>query len=422
MFRPRFAWRTVAVLGAAALLLGACADDGEETPAPTDEPFEGTLNVGVILPQSGQLAFLAPPMFSGLRLAEEEINAAGGVWGSNISLSIVDEGDPETPDVAVANAATLVREGVNAVVGAAASGITVNIIEQFRDAQIIQVSPSNTGIPLDNHPARDYYFRTAPSDVMQGTVLAEEILADGYESIVIIARQDAYGEGLAAQTAEVYERNGGAVLDTIVYDPGAADFTSVADRIREELDPDAIVLITFEEGLRIMSALIEGSLGIADGKQWYLVDGNHDEWGDRLPEGALDGVKATAPTPADEPEEFYGRMDEQSDEELSTYIYGPETYDALILIALGAIKANTDDPDAIREAMVDISRSPGTACTGFAECADLLAAGEDIDYNGASGPVNWNDRGDPVQSTIGVYLYNAENTYVLDRVEATQLE
>jgi branched-chain amino acid transport system substrate-binding protein len=421
MFRPRFAWRSVAVLGVAALVLGACAEDDDDPGDVTDEPFEGTLNVGVILPQSGQLAFLAPPMFAGLDLAEEEINAGGGVWGSDITLTVVDEGDPETPDVAVSNAGTLVREGVNAVVGAAASGITVNIIEAFRDAQIIQVSPSNTGIALDEHPARDYYFRTAPSDVMQGTVLGDEIVADGHESIVIIARQDAYGEGLAAQTAETYEAGGGEVLDTIIYDPTAADFSSEISAI-SDLDPDAIVLVTFEEGLRIMSGLIEGGMGIADGKQWYLVDGNHDEWGDQLPAGALDGVKATAPTPADEPEAFYQRMDEAADEDLSTYIYGPETYDALMLIALGAVSANTDDPDAIREAMVEISRGPGTECGTFADCLALLEGGEDIDFTGASGPVNWNDAGDPVQSTIGVYNYNAENTYELDRVEEARLE
>jgi ABC-type branched-subunit amino acid transport system substrate-binding protein len=423
MIRPNFAWRSVAVLGVAALALGACADngDGDGDLGPGDEPFEGTLNVGVILPQSGQLAFLAPPMFAGLDLALEEINADGGVWGSDVELSIVDEGDPETPDVAVTNAGTLVREGVNAVVGAAASGITVNIIEAFRDAQIIQVSPSNTGIALDEHPARDYYFRTAPSDVMQGTVLGDEIIADGHGSIVIMARQDAYGEGLANQTAEVYEAGGGEVLDIIVYDPGAADFSSEVARVRE-LDPDAIVLVTFEEALRIMTTLIEQNLGVADGKQWYLVDGNHEEWGDQLPAGALDGVKSTAPTPADEPEAFYDRMREAADEELTTLIYGPETYDALMLIALGAIAANSDNPDDIRAAMVEISRSPGTDCSGFADCAALLRDGEDINYTGASGPVNWNDRGDPIQSTIGVYLYTAENTYTLDRVEPTQLE
>lgn len=236
MFRSRIALCSVAVLGVAALTLGACADNGDE-PEPQSLDFEGTLTVGTILPQSGQLAFLSPPMYAGLAIALEEINAAGGVWGNEVLTSDVDEGDPETPDVAVTNANTLIREDVNAVIGAAASGITGNIIEAFRDAQIIQVSPSNTGVSLDTHPARDYYFRTAPSDVVQGTVLAEEILADGHESIVILARQDAYGEGLANQVAQVFEAAGGEVRELAVYDPTAADFDSEVARTRDA-DPD----------------------------------------------------------------------------------------------------------------------------------------------------------------------------------------
>jgi ABC-type branched-subunit amino acid transport system substrate-binding protein len=437
MKRPMW-WRTAALASVAALTLAACAGDDDDAPAeeappveeedaPAAPAFEGTLDVGVILPQSGQLAFLGPPMFSGIDLALAEINEAGGVWGNDVVLNIVDEGDPETPDVAVTNANTLIRDDVDAVIGAAASGMTVNILEAFRDAQIIQVSPSNTGVPLDEHPARDYYMRTAPSDVMQGTVLAEEILADGHETVSILARQDAYGEGLAAQTQAVYEAGGGEVVGgaPIIYDPTAADFDSEVSAVASA-DPDAIVIISFEEGERIMNGLAEGGLGVADGKQWFLVDGNHDEWGDTFPEGTLDGVKATAPTPADEPEAFYAQMDafveEQGQEELSTYIYGPESYDALMLIALGAVAADTDDPDARRAAMIEASRAPGTACRGFVECRDLIVAGEDVDYQGASGPVNWSDVGDPIQSTIGIYNYNAENLYELDRVEATQLD
>lgn len=421
MIRKRLALHSVAVLGVAALALGACADNGDDEPEAPSLDFQDTLEVGVILPQSGQLAFLSPPMFAGLDLALEEINAAGGVWGNPVATSIVDEGDPEVPDTAVANANTLIREDVDAVIGAAASGITGNIIEAFRDAQIIQVSPSNTGINLNDHPARDYYFRTAPSDVVQGTVLAEEIIADGHESIVILARQDAYGEALAEQVAEVYEAAGGEVRELAVYDPTAADFDSEVARTRDA-DPDAVVLITFEEGLRIMSGLIEQDMGIAAGKQWFLVDGNLEEWGDQLPEGALDGAIATAPTPAEENTEFQGRLDEAATEELTTYTYGPETYDALVLIALGAIQANTDDPDAIRTAMIDISREPGTSCTAFAECLELIKDGQAIDYTGASGPVNWNDVGDPSQATIGVHLYDAANTFELQRIETGILE
>lgn len=421
MFRSRLALCSIAVLGVAALTLGACADNGDGEPETPSLDFQDTLDVGVILPQSGQLEFLSPPMFAGLDLALEEINAAGGVWGNPVATSIVDEADVESPDVAVANANTLIREDVDAVIGAAASGITANIIEAFRDAQIIQVSPSNTGATFDVHPARDYYLRTAPSDVLQGLVLADEIVADGHESIAILARQDAYGEGLANQVAQVFEAAGGEVRENIVFDPTAADFAGEADRVRNA-DPDAVVLITFEEGLRIMNALIERDMGVAAGKQWFLVDGNLTQWGDQLPEGALDGVIATAPATAEEPEAFYNRMQESTTEEIEDFTYGPETYDALMLIALGAIQANTDNPDEIRAAMIDISRAPGTECTGFAECLDLIKNGQAIDYTGASGPVTWNDIGDPSQATIGVHLYSADNNYELQRIEEAKLE
>lgn len=428
MFRRKYAWRSVAVLGAAALVLSACGEgDGDGNGdgngnGDAEQPFEGTLDVGVILPQSGQLAFLGPPMFAGIDVALAEINEAGGVWGNDVVLSITDEADPETPDVGVANAGTLVREDVDAVIGAAASGMTVNMIEQFRDAEIVQISPSNTGIALDDHPARDFYLRTAPSDVMQGTVLANEIIADGHETIAIIARQDAYGEGLAAQTREVYEANGGQLaLDPIIYDPGAAEFSAEIGAIREA-DPDAIVLITFEEGERIMSGLIEQDLGPEAGTQWYLVDGNLSDWSDSFEAGAMEGAKATAPATDVEPEAFYARMDEVASEPLDAYTYGPESHDALMLIALGAIAANSDDAGEIKAAIIELSKDPGTTCTTFAECKELLEAGEEINYDGASGPFNFNDVGDISQSTIGVFEFGADNNYTQLRIEPTQLD
>lgn len=53
----------------------------------------------------------------------------------------------------------------------------------------------------------------------------------------------------------------------------------------------------------------------------------------------------------------------------------------------------------------------GEKCTTFKACKDLLDAGKDIDYDGASGPIEWNDAGDPAEATIGIYQYGADNTY-----------
>ncbi|MFC7107494.1 hypothetical protein ACFQQB_48165 [Nonomuraea rubra] len=96
--------------------------------------------------------------------------------------------------------------------------------------------------------------------------------------------------------------------------------------------------------------------------------------------------------------------------ELAEYTYAAESYDAVTLIALAAEAAKADTGAAIAGKLVEVSKG-GTKCTGFKECADLLKAGTDIDYDGVSGPVDFNDVGDPSVATIGVYQYRADNTF-----------
>ena len=98
------------------------------------------------------------------------------------------------------------------------------------------------------------------------------------------------------------------------------------------------------------------------------------------------------------------------DPELEDFSYAPESYDAAILIALAAIQAQSVESRAIADNLVAVSKD-GTECTTFAECVDLLGQGEDIDYNGASGPITFSDAGDVTEATIGIYEYGADNTY-----------
>src|SRR5262245_25552326 len=118
--RPKSAWRSAAVLGAAvALTLGACSS---ETETPEDTTFSGTLKIGTILPQTGNLAFLGPPEFAGVDLAIQEINENGGVWGNDVTVSHKDSGDTTT-DIASQSAEAHIQDGVQAVIGAASSGV-----------------------------------------------------------------------------------------------------------------------------------------------------------------------------------------------------------------------------------------------------------------------------------------------------------
>ena len=243
--------------------------------------------------------------------------------------------------------------------------------------------------------------------MIQGSALAEEILADGHATVGILAQQTAYGEGLANQIEAVLTDGGSQVVAKEFYDPAQTEYSAGVNAL-VDADPSAIVLVSYDESLQIIPSLIGADLG-PDTKQWYFVDGNRLDYSEDFEEGLLEGVKATQPGSEEEPTDFFNRLNELPPD-LPQTAYTMEAYDAAILIALGAIAADSDNPDEIRAAMIAASDG-GTVCTTFAECKELLEAGEDIDYDGISGPVAWNADGDPGRAEIGIFEYQADNTY-----------
>jgi hypothetical protein len=171
--------------------------------------------------------------------------------------------------------------------------------------------------------------------------------------------------------------------------------------------PEAIVLIGFDETLTILPELATQGIGPQD-VPVYFVDGNLSNYGDDLPEGFLEGNKGTLPG-AEAPGDFQERLLEV-DPDLNDFSYAAESYDAAVLVALAAIAAQSVEPRDIADNLVSVSRD-GTACETFADCKELLEAGEEIDYNGISGPISFSDAGDPTEATIGIYEYGPDNTY-----------
>lgn len=407
--RPERSWtlRSIAVLGVATLVLAGCGDDGGDDGddgGADGGTFEGTFNLGLVLPQTGGLATFGQGMIAAAELAVQDVNAAGGVWGSDVNTIIQDEGPAEEAEVVQAAADTMISQGAHAVIGAASSGATLNVIETLYNQKIIQVSPSNTGVALSNHQFGDYYFRTAPSDVLQGSVLAEVAIEDGNQTMAIMGQQTPYGETLAAQIESVFTAGGGEVVATEFYDQAQTEYSGEAEAMANA-GADAFVLISYEESRQIIPALIGAGLDPQE-VQWYFVDGNNLDYSEDFDEGLLEGVKATTPGPA--PEEFLTRLAEFR--ETPETVYAPESYDAVISVALAAIAADTDDPDAIRDAMFEVV-SGGTKCTSFEQCKDMIEAGDDIDYDGVTGPISWapDTGGDPTEATIGIFEYGADN-------------
>jgi ABC-type branched-subunit amino acid transport system substrate-binding protein len=232
---------------------------------------DGVLTIGTLLPETGNLAFLGPPEVAGARVAIAEINENGGFNGADVVLSEGDSGDTST-DTATTTVTRLLSENVDAIVGAASSGVTLTVIDQVVGAGVTMISPANTSKTLSTYDDNGLYFRTAPSDILQGLVLAEVIATDGHTNIVILNLDDAYGNGLAEDLTANFEASGGTVADTIVYDPQAQTFDAEVDEAASA-DADAIVLIGFEESSRILAAMVEAGIGPND-IPVYGVDGN----------------------------------------------------------------------------------------------------------------------------------------------------
>ncbi len=397
---------SLAALGALGLL-AACGGGGGGEAAGGGAPKligDGTLKVGYVLPETGQLAFLGPPQIQALKLAIKQINADGGVLGKKIPDPVAAD---EAGDQAVAqqSADRVLASGVQAVIGAAASGMSLAIIDKVTGAKVVQCSASNTAPTFTNYQDSGYYFRTAPSDVLQGPVLADTVVSDGYSRIAIVARADDYGRGLADATAKSLREAGATVALKDTYDPNATNFNATVQKV-VNTKPDAVVVIAFEEGKQIVKGLIEAGYG--PGKVgMYGADGLRSEELPKLVDpnnpSVLAGMKGTAPASA-ENAQFVTSL-KQFAPGLKELQFAPQAYDCMTAIALAAQQAKTNDPAVFRNAMVGVTRD-GTKCATFAACKGLIGAGTNIDYQGVSGPLDFIPAGEPGAATIEVYSYD----------------
>jgi branched-chain amino acid transport system substrate-binding protein len=436
----------IAVIGASALVLAGCAGDSEPaasgdaggntsadfpidcdaaapasytpeyTSTSTGPGTDLTYTIGTALPVTGNLAFLGPPEISATEFAASEINAAGK--GITIDLKQGDSGDTDNKAYET-EIPRLLGEGATAIIGAASSGTSLQFIDQVIAANAIQFSPANTSAAFTGYKDNGLYWRTAPSDVLQGEVLGNLIGADGNETLGMIVLNDAYGTGLACFTKAAFEAAGGEVVATSLYNTGDTNFSAQVEDVLAA-GPDAIALITFEEVKTIIPELIGADVSP---EQLYLVDGNLANFGDDFEAGTMAGAKGTYPAvdPAsiatfrDNLQAFWTGA---GNAELQDFTYGPESYDAVVLLALAALQAgSTAGPDvAANLQAVSGGSGDGTKCTSFAECADLIIAGEAADYDGVSGPITFNEVGDPTEASIGVFEYGDDNNYEFVRV------
>ena len=378
-------------------------------PAPASDP----LILASLMPLSGDLASLGPGIALGAALAVEQINAAGGINGQPVQLIEGDSGCDGA--VALTSLNDVIAQGAQGVMGAACSGTSLAILDTAIAAEVVMVSPSNTSPQFTKIDKKGFYARTAPSDLLQGDVLASLLVEDGVQTVSIISRADSYGRGLAEATAAAFEAAGGTVKTIVYHATDASEFTSEVTAVGKG-DADAIVGILFPEtGCGVLQPAFEQ--GLLD-TPWYMTDGVKDAGLASLCGlgTALDGFKGTAPGSAagEAKDAFEAAYAGVSADGSPTFIFAPQAYDAVMLMAISAAANGVTGPE-IASGLVAAS-SGGEKCIGVA-CIALAADGVDVDYVGASGEIELNAVGDPTAATYDIWTTEGDTNPVLKSVD-----
>ena len=383
-----------------------------DTPAcsPSAKPADGVLSLGTLLPKTGAFVYTGPAMDAGVHLAIKDINDAGGIPGIAVKLDEANQRDEGHPSADTASQSTdaLLAGGVDAIIGPGASAVAVKVIDKVACAGVIMLAPGTTSPVFTTYPDHGLYFRTAPSNALEGPLLGKLVVADGNSTAVVMSHNDAYGNPLRETTEKAIRESGGQILDSFSYDPHARKYDRLIQRIKVK-NPDAIVLIGFTESAQILAKMIEGGLG-PKSKRVYGSDSNMTNTlaGQVSPRdpGGLAGMKGLLPYAGGEA--FVKRLTEDN-RGLLDLTYAAHAYDAVMITALAAAVAGTDAPAAIANEINGVTKT-GEKCTSFAACMTLVKDHKDIDYDGPSGPLEFDDPGEPSLVTYVISEIQADGT------------
>ncbi|ASC72137.1 Amino acid/amide ABC transporter substrate-binding protein, HAAT family [Halomicronema hongdechloris C2206] len=393
-----YRWRQFGATVAMTVLVAACGgtqQTTEDTEATTESASRETVDLGALLPMTGDLQAFGETSLNGINMAVDDINADGGVLGKTLAVNVGDTQTAAQPSIDAAQK-LISLEGVVAIIGALSSGNTIPVAESITSKNTIpQISSASTSPVITGLNDNDFLFRTVPSDAFQGVALAQIAREQELEQLAVIYINNDYGQGLAESFKAAFEAQGGTITGMVPYEQAQASYRGELQQLAQG-DATALTLIGYpENGITILKQALEE--GFFD--SFVFTDGmKAPEVIDAIGAETLEGAFGTAPqalTDSDAYQTFVSAY-EAAYGELPPKPYIDTAYDATMLLALAIQKAGNTDGAAIRDALREVANAPGTKVGpgDWAVAVDALADGEDIDYEGASGALEFDDNGD----------------------------
>ncbi len=356
--------------------------------------YAGPVKIGCVLSLTGTGAPECGPQQQGVVLAEKHINNDGGLLDGKLEILYADgQSQPGASTTAVNKLVKM--NNIPVLLGGWSSGCSIAMSTVTIPNKVVQIGTGCTSPQITYLKDNDYFFRTSPSDAGQGVALAMLAKRKGYKTASTIVINNQYGIGIEQVFKEAWEKSGGEFLAAVRADKNKASYRSELGKVFKN-DPDVVINAVYPVDNTVMM------------KQWYQMDlgGN---WlaaevgkAPTLPEklgyeiyGNVEGVSTGAPDSKARDLFDQAWKDEFGDADQS--VFSASAYDATMIAALAMEKAGTaEDTAAIRDAIREIANPPGEVVTidEFAKAKELIAQGKDIQYVGASGPVDFDEHGD----------------------------
>jgi branched-chain amino acid transport system substrate-binding protein len=407
--------RRLAVVAVTATVSAACS--GGSTPsgssiaptataAPVAERanLDGSFRIGVLLPTTGPGRALSEPMLLAIDMAVSDINAAGGLFGQGVTVYRRDEGsDAKSASSALAELAGTDR--VDVIIGPASSRLARGMFSTIAERSLPTCSPAATAGSLSDSNDRGFFVRTMPSDDLEAAAMAQAIASTGGRSTAIVYPDDEFGVAMTARLREGLRQNGNTVLPPVAYDPAARTFDDVTARVFTDPMPDSVALIGVPEpGASVLAALrtVGGrqvqtvvNAGLRTNNLFASIPGGRPD--------ILDTVRGVSPAAAPQRAAWAERFVAFSNG--SSAVYAGYAYDCAVLLALAAHAGKGEDGNEIVQQLVPTSLG-GTTCFEYAECAELLDDGRNIDLFGVSGPLDLAPNGDTSVGRYDVFTFD----------------
>jgi len=342
------------------------------------------VKIGVILGFTGPLESITPAMGAGAELAMAEVTESGALLGGATVTSI--RGDSTCIDAGAATTAAerlITSDGVNAIMGADCSGVTGAILSNVALPNgVVMISPSATSPGLSTAEDNGLFFRTAPSDARQGVIITNILQDRGVGEVALTYTNNDYGKGLADAFQAAFEAAGGTVTISAAHEDGKADYAAEVGALASAGGEVLVVAGYVDQG---GSGIIRSALDAGAFDTFYVPDGMV---GAKLNEnfGAeLNGSYGAYPgTDSPGAAAFVGLAEAAGFD--GTGAFSPESYDAAALIMLAMQAAESTDSADFKDKVMDVANAPGIEIFPgeLAKGLELLAAGEEIDYVGAS--------------------------------------